>query len=95
VSILVLERFQVSIGAGAEGSADIGLPARASVCHRGKDAMRVRGSMYCEQLKGSGCRGEVEAWKADGQGHGFLLLWPMSEEVVAQDRAIAEFLNRR
>jgi hypothetical protein len=51
--------------------------------------------MYCEQLKGSGWRGEVEAWKADGQGHGFLLLWPMSEEVVAQDRAIAEFLNRR
>jgi acetyl esterase/lipase len=55
--------------------------------------MRGRGRLYCEKLKGSGWRGVVEDWEADGQGHGFHLLCPMSAEAEAQVRVIAEFLS--
>jgi acetyl esterase/lipase len=42
---------------------------RVLVCVAGKDALRGRGSMYGEELKGSGWSGEVETWESDGQGH--------------------------
>jgi acetyl esterase/lipase len=67
---------------------------RVLVCVAGKDALRGRGSMYVEELKGSGWSGEVETWEADGQWHGFHLMCLMSEEAVAQVRVIAEFLSR-
>uniref|UniRef100_J3MY82 Alpha/beta hydrolase fold-3 domain-containing protein n=1 Tax=Oryza brachyantha TaxID=4533 RepID=J3MY82_ORYBR len=66
---------------------------RALVCIGGKDAMRGRGKLYCEKLRESGWQGEVEIWEADGQGHGFHLLWPTCTQAEAQVQTIAEFLS--
>jgi len=77
---------------GAPNLASLGC-RRVLVCVGGKDPMRGRGRLYCEKLKGSGWRGEVEDWEADGQGHGFHLSCPMSAEAEAQVRVIAEFLS--
>lgn len=77
---------------GAPNLASLGC-RRVLVCVGGKDPMRGRGRLYCEKLKRSGWRGEVDDWEADGQGHGFHLSCPMSAEAEAQVRVIAEFLT--
>uniref|UniRef100_A0A0A9DT01 Alpha/beta hydrolase fold-3 domain-containing protein n=1 Tax=Arundo donax TaxID=35708 RepID=A0A0A9DT01_ARUDO len=79
---------------GAPTMAGLGC-GRVLVCVSGKDAMMGRGRLYCEKLKESGWRGEVEAWDADGQEHGFHLLWPTSADAEAQVQVIAEFLSCR
>ncbi|KAG8049960.1 hypothetical protein GUJ93_ZPchr0009g726 [Zizania palustris] len=66
---------------------------RVLVCIGGKDAMRGRGKLYGEKLKECGWHGEVDIWEADGQGHGFHLLWPTCTQAEAQVQAIAEFLS--
>ncbi|KAL6656153.1 hypothetical protein ACP70R_006979 [Stipagrostis hirtigluma subsp. patula] len=78
---------------GAPSLAGLGCQ-RVLVCVGGKDAMRGRARLYCEKLKESEWIGSVEAWDADGQGHGFHLLWPTSTKAEAQVEVIAEFLSR-
>uniref|UniRef100_A0A0E0E519 Patatin n=2 Tax=Oryza meridionalis TaxID=40149 RepID=A0A0E0E519_9ORYZ len=74
---------------GAPSLAMLGC-CRALIYIGGKDAMRGRGRLYCEKLRECGWRGEVEIWEADGQGHGFHLLWPTCTQAEAQLRVIAD-----
>ncbi|KAJ4801679.1 alpha/beta-Hydrolases superfamily protein [Rhynchospora pubera] len=67
--------------------------SRVLVCVAGKDTLRDRGKLYYNKLKESGWNGELELREAPGVGHTFHLLFPTSEEAVAQDRAISAFLN--
>ncbi|CAM0879804.1 unnamed protein product [Alopecurus aequalis] len=68
--------------------------ARVLVCIGETDVLRDRGHTYYDRLRASGWSGEAEIRQAPGKGHTFHLLDPCCEEAVAQDKAIAEFLNR-
>uniref|UniRef100_A0A0D9XEK6 Alpha/beta hydrolase fold-3 domain-containing protein n=1 Tax=Leersia perrieri TaxID=77586 RepID=A0A0D9XEK6_9ORYZ len=67
---------------------------RVLVCLAEKDVISDRGRAYCEGLKASGWRGEVEVVEVAGHGHCFHLVDFNSDEAARQDDAIAAFVNR-
>ncbi|XVE93341.1 hypothetical protein REPUB_Repub01dG0183400 [Reevesia pubescens] len=68
--------------------------ARVLVCVAEKDMLRHRGCYYCEKLKKSGWRGEVEMMEAQGEDHVFHLLKPSCESAVAKLKKVAAFINQ-
>ncbi|KAF8695155.1 hypothetical protein HU200_037766 [Digitaria exilis] len=66
---------------------------RVLVCLAEKDVVRDRGHAYAEGLRASGWDGEVEVVEVAGQGHCFHLVDFTSADAVAQDDAIAKFVN--
>ncbi|CAN6210952.1 unnamed protein product [Urochloa humidicola] len=66
---------------------------RVLVCLAEKDVVRDRGRAYAEGLKESGWGGEVEVLEVAGQGHCFHLADFACADAVAQDDAIAKFVN--
>nr|CAB3457271.1 unnamed protein product [Digitaria exilis] len=66
---------------------------RVLVCLAEKDVVRDRGHAYAEGLRASGWGGEVEVLEVAGQGHCFHLVDFASADAVAQDDAIARFVN--
>ncbi|CAL5087974.1 unnamed protein product [Urochloa decumbens] len=66
---------------------------RVLVCLAEKDVVRDRGRAYAEGLRASGWDGEVEVLEVAGQGHCFHLADFACADAVAQDDAIARFVN--
>jgi acetyl esterase/lipase len=66
---------------------------RVLVCLAEKDVVRDRGRAYAEGLRASGWAGEVEVLEVAGQGHCFHLGDFACADAVAQDEAIAKFVN--
>ncbi|EER99019.1 hypothetical protein BDA96_02G239200 [Sorghum bicolor] len=67
--------------------------ARVLVCLAEKDVCRDRGRAYAEELRASGWTGEVEVLEVSGQGHCFHLVDLACADAIAQDDAIARFVN--
>uniref|UniRef100_A0A0A9G8F4 Alpha/beta hydrolase fold-3 domain-containing protein n=1 Tax=Arundo donax TaxID=35708 RepID=A0A0A9G8F4_ARUDO len=66
---------------------------RVLVCLAEKDVASDRGRAYGEGLRASGWPGEVEVLEVSGQGHCFHLVDFACADAVAQDDAIARFVN--
>ncbi|CAN6217959.1 unnamed protein product [Urochloa humidicola] len=66
---------------------------RVLVCLAEKDMVRDRGRAYAERLRSSGWDGEVEVLEVAGQDHCFHLADFASAGAIAQDDAIARFVN--
>ncbi|CAN6174593.1 unnamed protein product [Urochloa humidicola] len=66
---------------------------RVLVCLAEKDVVRDRGRAYAEGIRASGWDGEVEVLEVAGQGHCFHLADFACADAVAQDDAIARFVN--
>ncbi|PUZ71034.1 hypothetical protein GQ55_2G282200 [Panicum hallii var. hallii] len=80
------------LAAGAPGLQGLAC-ARVLVCLAEKDVVRDRGRAYAEGLGASGWAGEVEVLEVAGQGHCFHLVDFACAGAVAQDDAIARFVN--
>jgi len=80
------------LAAGAPGLRRLAC-ARVLVCLAEKDVLRDRGRAYAEGLGASGWAGEVEVLEVAGQGHCFHLVDFACADAVAQDDAIARFVN--
>ncbi|CAN6217956.1 unnamed protein product [Urochloa humidicola] len=66
---------------------------RVLVCLAEKDVVRDRGRAYAEGLRASGWDGEVEVFEVAAQGHCFHLADFACADAIAQDDAIARFVN--
>jgi acetyl esterase/lipase len=80
------------LAAGAPGLEGLAC-ARVLVCLAEKDVARDRGRAYAAELRASGWAGEVEVVEVNGQGHCFHLVDFACSDAVAQDDAIARFVN--
>ncbi|WVZ65226.1 hypothetical protein U9M48_014628 [Paspalum notatum var. saurae] len=67
--------------------------ARVLVCLAEKDVVRDRGRDYADALRASRWAGEVDVLEVKGQGHCFHLVDFACDDAVAQDDAIARFVN--
>lgn len=77
---------------GAPSLSNIGCD-NVLVCVAGRDALRDRGRVYYERLKESGLKGKLELFEAEGEGHVFHVNKPTSEQALAQDKKICNFLS--
>ncbi|ONK54902.1 uncharacterized protein A4U43_UnF9900 [Asparagus officinalis] len=66
---------------------------RAMVCVADCDRLAERGRAYCEVLRGSGWKGEVELVESKGE-HVFHLKSPEGEEALALLKKMVEFFTR-
>ncbi|XP_062200006.1 2-hydroxyisoflavanone dehydratase-like [Phragmites australis] len=63
---------------------------RLMVCTASEDTRAPRGRAYCEAVRASGWRGEVEWFESEGEGHGFFVPDHGSREAVKlMDRVVA------
>ncbi|MBA0573041.1 hypothetical protein Golob_000336 [Gossypium lobatum] len=68
--------------------------SRVLVCVAEKDVLRHRGWYYCERLKKTGWKGEVEMMESKGEDHVFHLLEPTCDSAMAKLKKVAAFMNQ-
>ncbi|XWS13607.1 hypothetical protein CRYUN_Cryun36dG0052400 [Craigia yunnanensis] len=76
---------------GAPSLAGLGC-SRLLVSVAEKDAMRDRGILYYNEVKGSGWKGELELIEVEGEDHAFHILVYESENAKKQIKRLASFL---
>ncbi|KAG4110260.1 hypothetical protein ERO13_D13G037800v2 [Gossypium hirsutum] len=68
--------------------------SRVLVCVAEKDVLRHRGWYYCERLKKTGWKGEVEMMESKGEDNVFPLLEPTCDSAMAKLKKVAAFMNQ-
>nr|KJB79292.1 hypothetical protein B456_013G042500 [Gossypium raimondii] len=68
--------------------------SRVLVCVAEKDVLRHRGWSYCERLKKTGWKGEVEMMESKGEDHVFHLFEPTCDSAMAKLKKVAAFMNQ-
>ncbi|XP_048136922.1 2-hydroxyisoflavanone dehydratase-like [Rhodamnia argentea] len=79
--------------AGAPSLAGLGC-GRLLVSVAGKDRLRHRGLKYCEAVKESGFKGEVEVVEVEGEDHAFHIVTFEKESAQVLIKRLAAFLNK-
>ncbi|XAR54650.1 2-hydroxyisoflavanone dehydratase [Bertholletia excelsa] len=79
--------------AGAPTMARMG-GSRLLVCVGQQDICRERGIHYCDAVRESGWRGEVELYEAEGGKHGFHIVDPETEMAKAMIARLASFFQQ-
>lgn len=80
------------IATGAPSLERLGCP-RAMVAVAGNDLLAPRGKAYCDALKGSGWKGEVELLESVGEGHVFHFSKPECENAIELMERLVAFFN--
>ncbi|XP_010024366.2 2-hydroxyisoflavanone dehydratase [Eucalyptus grandis] len=78
---------------GAPSLAGLGC-GRLLVSVAEKDLLRNRGLKYCEAVKESGFKGEVELVEAEGEDHAFHIVTYEKESAQVMIKRLAAFLNK-
>ncbi|KAF7850955.1 hypothetical protein BT93_L4812 [Corymbia citriodora subsp. variegata] len=78
---------------GAPSLAGLGC-GRLLVSVAEKDLLRDRGLKYCEAVKASGFKGEVEAVDFEGEDHAFHIVTFEKESALVLIKRLAAFLNK-
>ncbi|MBA0667283.1 hypothetical protein Goklo_000389, partial [Gossypium klotzschianum] len=68
--------------------------SRVLVCVAEKDVLRHRGWYYCERLKKTEWKGEVEMMESKGEDHVFHLLELTCDSAMAKLKKVAAFMNQ-
>ncbi|KAF9607602.1 hypothetical protein IFM89_037530 [Coptis chinensis] len=79
------------MGPNAPSLAGLGC-TRVLVSVAANDILRDRGRLYCDELRKSGWKGEVELFEVDGENHAFHIFDPDCENAVVF-KHLASFLN--
>ncbi|KAK9288225.1 hypothetical protein L1049_016674 [Liquidambar formosana] len=65
---------------------------RLLVCVAGQDILRDRDIAYCDAVRESGWKGDVELFEADGKGHVFHIHEPENDEAKNMFNCLASFI---